>query len=153
MTRTPGIACGYWNARKSPLCARSSAPGLGDVLAVEEDLPLGHLVGRMAGDRVGERRLARAVRAHDRVHLVRVDREVDALDDLRPVLERDVQILQLQQCQVISFEGVPVTARPPRTTRAWRANPIVARDWAAARTQGDLTNPRCGYAKEVWYDR
>ena len=57
--------------------------GLGEVLAVEQDLALGDLVGGMAGDRVGERRLARAVRAHDRVHLVRVDREVDALDDRR----------------------------------------------------------------------
>ena len=93
---TPGIACGYWNARKRPFCARSSAAGLGQVLAVEEDLALGDLVGGVAGDRVRERRLARAVRAHDRVHLVRVDREVDALDDLGPVLERDVQILQLQ---------------------------------------------------------
>ena len=73
--------------------------GLGDVLAVEEDLPLGHLVGRVAGDRVGERRLAGAVRPHDRVHLVRVDREVDALDDLRPVLQRNVEVLQLQQWQ------------------------------------------------------
>ena len=26
VTVTPGIACGYWNARKSPACARSSAP-------------------------------------------------------------------------------------------------------------------------------
>ena len=26
VTVTPGIACGYWKARKSPFCARSSAP-------------------------------------------------------------------------------------------------------------------------------
>ena len=65
MTVTPGIACGYWKARKSPRCARSSAPELGDVLAVEQDLPLGDLVGRVTHDRVGERRLAGAVRAHD----------------------------------------------------------------------------------------
>ena len=38
VTVTPGIACGYWNARKRPFCARSSAAGLGQVLAVEEDL-------------------------------------------------------------------------------------------------------------------
>ncbi len=77
------------------LCALVGA-GLGHVLAVEQDLPFGDLVGRMAGDRVGERRLARAVRAHDRVHLVRVDREIDALDDLGAVLERDVQVLQFE---------------------------------------------------------
>jgi hypothetical protein len=70
---------------------------LGDVLAVEADPAAGDPVGRVAGDRVGERRLARAVRAHDRVHLVRVDREVDAADDLCAVLERDAQIGELQQ--------------------------------------------------------
>ena len=73
-------------------------PQLRHVLAVEEDLALGDLVGRVAHDRVGERRLAGAVRPHDRVHLVRVDLEVDALDDLGAVLERDVEVLELQQC-------------------------------------------------------
>ena len=68
------------------------------VLAVEEQAPLGDLVGRVAHERVGEGRLAGAVRPHDRVHLVRVHLEVDALDDLGAVLERDVQVLQLQQC-------------------------------------------------------
>ena len=81
---------------EEPLLRALVGPGLGQVLAVEEDLALGDLVGGVAGDRVGQRRLARAVRAHDRVHLVRVDREVDALDDRGAVLERDVQILQLQ---------------------------------------------------------
>ena len=73
---------------------------LGHVLAVEEDLALGDLVGRVAHQRVRERRLAGAVRAHDRVDLVRVDREVDALDDLGAVLERDVQVLQFEQSHV-----------------------------------------------------
>ena len=74
--------------------------GLGDVVAVEQDLPLGDHVGRMPGDRVRERRLARAVRAHDRVHLAGGDREIDTLDDLGAVFERDVQVLQLERCQV-----------------------------------------------------
>ena len=73
--------------------------GLGDVHAVEEDLALRDLVGRVARDRVGEGRLAGAVRAHDRMHLAGRDLEVDALDDRGAVLERDVQILQLQCCQ------------------------------------------------------
>ena len=68
---------------------------LDDVLPVEEDLPAGDLVGGMAHQGVGQRRLAGPVGAHDGVHLVGVDREVDALDDLGAVLERDVQILQL----------------------------------------------------------
>jgi hypothetical protein len=36
------------------------------------------------------------------VHLVRVHREVDALDDLGAVLEGDVQVLQLQQWQFVT---------------------------------------------------
>jgi hypothetical protein len=71
---------------------------LDEVLAVEEDLTVGDLVRRVPHQRVGERRLAGAVRAHDRVHLAGVDRQVDALDDLGAVLERDVQVLDLQQC-------------------------------------------------------
>jgi hypothetical protein len=34
------------------------------------------------------------------VHLVRVDREIHALDDLGAVFERDVKILDLEKCQV-----------------------------------------------------
>ena len=67
------------------------------VLAVEEDPALGDLVGRVAHDRVGERALPGAVRPHDGVHLVQVDLEVDALDDLGAVLQRDVEVLELQQ--------------------------------------------------------
>jgi hypothetical protein len=69
------------------------------VLAVEEDLALGDLVGGMAHQRVGERRLARAVRAHERVGLVQVDRQIDALDDLGAVLEADLQVLEFEQSQ------------------------------------------------------
>jgi hypothetical protein len=44
------------------------------------------------------------------VNLIRVDREVDALDDLGAVLEGDVQVLELEQCQLreapfIDFKG------------------------------------------------
>jgi hypothetical protein len=89
---------------------------LGDVDAVDEDLPLGDLVGRVAHQRVGQRRLAGAVRAHDRVLLVQVDGEVDALDDLGAVLERDVQILDLQKRQACdpSFPGFVRLSTPLR---------------------------------------
>jgi hypothetical protein len=36
------------------------------------------------------------------VHLVGVHGEIDALDDLGAVLERDVEILQLKQCQFVT---------------------------------------------------
>ena len=90
--------------------------GLDDVLAVEQDLALGDLVGRVAHQRVGERRLAGAVRAHDRVLLVQVDGEVDTLDDLGAVLERDVQVLDLQKRQACdpSFPGLERLSAPLR---------------------------------------
>ena len=56
--------------------------GLGDVLALEDDLTLGHLEPRMAHDRVGERRLARAVRAHQRVDLALADGQIHTPEDL-----------------------------------------------------------------------
>ena len=69
---------------------------LGDVLAVEQDLPAGDLVRGVARDRVGQRRLARAVRSHDRVHLVRGDAQADTLDDLGAVFEGDAQVFELE---------------------------------------------------------
>ena len=53
-----------------------------DVATLPVDLATGHDVGRMAGQRVGERGLARAVGAHDRVDLAAADRQVDALQDV-----------------------------------------------------------------------
>ena len=66
------------------------------VLPVEHDLPLGDLVGGMAHQGVGERRLPGAVRPHDRVLLTDVDLEVDTLDDLGAVLQCDVQVSDLE---------------------------------------------------------
>ena len=95
---------------------------LGHVLPVEDDLALRHLVGRVAHERVGERRLPRPVRAHDRVLLPEIDFEVDTLDDLGAVLERDVQILDLE----LSHAG----QRPPwyveRRGNSRRIRPPVA---------------------------
>ena len=78
-----------------------------DVLAVEERLAAGDLVGRVAHQRVGERRLARAVRAHQRVNLARADREIDSLDDLGAVLERDVQVLQFEHATLCGPKPFP----------------------------------------------
>ena len=83
---------------EEPLLRALVGVHLDEVLAVEQDLALRDLVQRVAHERIGERRLAGPVRAHDRVHLVRVHGEVDALDDLGSVLERDVQILEFELC-------------------------------------------------------
>jgi hypothetical protein len=65
--------------------------GLGDVGAVVEDLAVGDRQAGVAHDHVGQRRLARAVGAHQRVDLVRADLEVEALEDLL-VAGADVEV-------------------------------------------------------------
>ena len=78
---------------------------VGDVVALEEDAPGRDLVLRVGQQRVGEGRLARAVRAHERVHLAGLDSEVDASEDVAARASRrvvvggrpDVQILDPQQ--------------------------------------------------------
>src|SRR5687768_6804609 len=52
------------------------------ILALPQDLTRGDLVRRVAHQRIGERRLARAVAAHDRVHFTLADGQVDAAQDL-----------------------------------------------------------------------
>ena len=81
---------------KQPALRPLIGAGLREILAVEEDLALGDLVRRVAHQGIRQRRLARAVGAHDGVHLVRVDREVDALDDFRPVFQRHMEIPQFE---------------------------------------------------------
>jgi len=56
--------------------------GLGDVLAVVEDLALGHLQVGVTHDRVRQGRLAGAVRPHQRVDLPGLDLQVEPLQDL-----------------------------------------------------------------------
>ena len=82
---------------------------LEDVLAVEEDLALGHRVLRVARDRVRQRRLAGTVRTHDRVGLVRVHGEVDTAQDLLGTglgLDLDVQVADLEGGHQASFGSV-----------------------------------------------
>src|SRR5690606_21249242 len=50
------------------------------VLPGEGHRTLGHLVPRPSAERIAERRLARAVRSHDRMDLARVDGEREALE-------------------------------------------------------------------------
>jgi hypothetical protein len=54
------------------------------------------------------------------VHLIGVDGEVDALDDLGAVLECDVQILQLEQSQLVT----PSSKEFPRSSRWLVTGPV-----------------------------
>ena len=94
-------------------------PELGDVLAVEEDLALGHLVGRVAHERVGEGGLPGAVRPHDGVLLPELDLEVDTLDDLGAVLQSDVQIPDLELCHAKERASSVSSRQASRPPHAW----------------------------------
>ena len=83
MLLTPGISTGYWKARNTPSRARSSGDSASRSLPFEQHLAGGDGVARAAGEDVRERALARAVRAHDRVHLALPNREVEAAQDRR----------------------------------------------------------------------
>ena len=51
------------------------------VLPVKGCRALGHVIAGPAAQRIGERRLARAIGAHDRMDLARVDGERKPLED------------------------------------------------------------------------
>ena len=96
MLLTPGISTGYWKAMNSALARPDLGLQLQQVLAIEADAAGGDLVLLAPGQHLGQRALAGAVRAHDGVHLARLDREVDALEDLA-ALDGHVQVLDLEQ--------------------------------------------------------
>ncbi len=69
---------------------------LQQVLALEQDLAAGHLVAGLAGDDVGQRRLAGAVRPHDRVDLARIHGQRQPVEDFA-LLDADLQVLDFKQ--------------------------------------------------------
>ena len=87
--------------------------------AIEADRPLRHVVSVTAGDHVGQRRLARAVGSHHRVHLARGDLQVDSGQDLA-ARHRGPQAFDNQR----AHEAPPASSSPsvsttmPSTTEA-----------------------------------
>ena len=65
------------------------------VLAVQQDFARQDLVFLLAGDDIGERRLAAAVRPHDGGDFARRDGEVEIVQDL-PVADRDIEVLNFE---------------------------------------------------------
>lgn len=63
--------------------------------AVEGDAALGHIVAGAAAEDIAERRFARAVRTHDRVHLTRVHGQAEALED-RLAVDFGVEVIDLK---------------------------------------------------------
>ena len=89
-----------------------------DRCAVQQHLTLGDLVIVLAGENVGERRLAGAVRPHDGVHFAGLHRQGETLQDLA-VANPCVKVLDLEHGSVLSSVW-------PR--RAWRRLVVVGHE-------------------------
>ena len=68
---------------------------LQQVLAPEQDFAAGDFIAGLAGDDVRQRRFAGAVRPHDRVHLARVHRQRQPVEDLT-LLDTNLQIFDFE---------------------------------------------------------
>ena len=77
------------------MAARSSGVEFEEVLAVEQNLAARNLIVRLAGDDIGERRFAGAVRPHDGRDLAVRDGEVETVEDLLPSI-RNGQVLDFE---------------------------------------------------------
>ncbi len=66
-----------------------------NVLAVEQHFAAGDLIVRLAGDDIGERRLAGAVRPHDGRDLAGLHGEVEAIED-RLAVDGDGEVLDFE---------------------------------------------------------
>ena len=84
-TETPGHLLGVLEAEEQAPGGPLVGGQRGDVLARQQDPAGGDLVDRVAEQRVGQRRLPGAVRAHQRVELARADGQGHAAQDLAVV--------------------------------------------------------------------
>ncbi len=82
-----------------------------DVLAAEADGAAGDLVVRVGEQRVGEGRLARAVRAHQGVELALATVEAHAAQDLPP-FHRNVEVVDLEHGLGQGLRGVRGSGHP-----------------------------------------
>ena len=76
----------------------------------------------MPGEHSRERRLAGAVRAHDRVHLTGTDHEVEAIQDLR-AFDLGVEVADLEESVTHVYPTAP-SRLTPRSFCASTANSI-----------------------------
>ena len=95
MVATPGISIGYWKARNRPLRGALRRIEAENVLAIEQHFALGDLVIFLAGEHIAQRRLARAVAAHDGMHLASRNDEVHALEDFA-IFDPRVQVADFE---------------------------------------------------------
>ncbi len=83
--------------QKQPLRGALVRLEVENVLAVEQHFALRDLIALAAGDDIGERRFAGAVRPHDRRDLAGLHGEREALEDFT-VADGDVEVLDFEHC-------------------------------------------------------
>jgi hypothetical protein len=83
---------------------------LQQILAVEQHFALGHLVVRVPGQHIGQRALAGAIEAHQRVNFTLIDGEVHPAQDLA-VFNFRVEILDYERGQVCAPSFRPIITR------------------------------------------
>ena len=67
-----------------------------EVFPLEQDLAAGDFIARLAGDDVGQRRFAGAVRPHDRMDLARIYLERQPVENFA-LFDTDLQIFDFKQ--------------------------------------------------------
>ena len=98
---TPGISTGYWKPRNSPAAARSCGSSASRSCPSKVTAAFGHLIARPPAEHIGQRRLARAVRPHDRMHLARGHGERQPVED-RLVGDGGVEVFNLEHQSSLS---------------------------------------------------
>ena len=134
MLFTPGISTGYWNARNTPVARPLVRRQRQQVAAVVAHAPCGHLVAVAPGQHRGERDLPEPFGPMIACTSPARDREVDALQDLAPVIGE-------LRVQIVDFEHRLASRRPAKAgPGAPRVAPV-----ASLRGQGGnrLLSRRC----------
>ena len=96
---------GVLKAQEQPGLAADVGGPRRDVRAFEEQAPRGDLVVGVAEQRVGERRLPRAVGAHEGMDLAGRDREIDAAQDLG-TRHASVEVVDFEQGGLRSHDAI-----------------------------------------------
>jgi hypothetical protein len=99
---------------------------LQDALAIQQHIAFGDGVVRLAGQNIGERRFAGAVRAHDGRDLPLLDRQVQTVENLL-VLDLDMQIFNFKKCHFFRphKSSDQVSFIPARSPQRQRHSPSV----------------------------
>ncbi len=97
---TPGISTGYWNARKTPACARSSGGSASRSLPSKVAEPPVTSYAGISREHLRERALAGAVGPHDRVHFAGGDAERDPAEDVA-IASLGVEVLYFEHEAII----------------------------------------------------